>query len=302
MLQGGLGNQLFQFAAGWLLAKNNSRTLVLDSSLIAQTSKHGESFTSIRPDWLKSENVKIEIPSTRKFTFGLNTRIRTSSKYSGIMGKRVITDELFQQIEADSAGDLNLNNAVKFNELILLGMFQDWRIAHFAKKEGLLFDFSSRISNNTKLKKLHTRIEDVNCVGISIRLGNDVIYSRKHAQPSINYFRRAIEYSINIQETSSFIIFTDNPMRSKTFLMQLPCKLRSKLDFLDSQGTLTSAEKLFLLAESCSGVIATNSTFCHWAAWIASSNGKICISPIIKDSNLPYLTGRPTTWHELEIT
>jgi hypothetical protein len=183
----------------------------------------------------------------------------------------------------------------------MLGMFQDWNLVEKAYNLGLGLQFDFDANGRLGFKKAFEEISCNNVVGISLRLCEDVRFKKKHLQPSITYFEKAICSFLDKSQPNNFLVFTDCGRAGKIFFGQLPSKLRRKIEFFVSNPSISSLERMDLLSNACNGVIATNSTFCHWAAWFAMQKDKRCIVPLFKESNLPYLNNRPNKWDYIKV-
>jgi hypothetical protein len=263
-LQGGIGNQLFQLAAGYALARNHQTELKLDLSFLTNNSQSTELFTARNYELSVFKNLKFKIATNSETDLFLpkkaNLINRILRKIKRIYLKPlIITDNIdcqdfFSKTSINTYLDGYWQNEAYFkeirNELIELFQFPE-----------LPEKYAKTISNNS--------------VSIHFRRGDYV--DNKHinsiyANCSLDYYHNAIKY---IQERFNNIVlylFSDDIHWVKeNFATDLP------VVYVSNQ-MLSVADELHLMS-LCKHHIIANSSFSWWAAWLNQNPDKMIIAP-----------------------
>lgn len=278
ILQGGLGNQLFQYATAKALS------LKLDTTLNVNTS-----FFSIHKNksWCRPYELfifqNIVPQDSNKLWVHLVPFLRSNSLFAKHLQK---TGWIFD-------GD-NLNKAKKNS--ILYGYFQ--KESYFSGyREEILKDFVFIEPLNSDNQTIADQIAECNSVSIHIRRGDylNSINSHVFAECSLSYFQQAIEYIKNNIKTPHFFFFSDDISWVKNNFASL-----GSSHFIDINHGKNSYNDMRLMS-LCKHNIITNSTFSWWSAWLNQNPNKIVIAPkhFYKNEikNKEIITSiYPTTW------
>lgn len=253
-LQGGLGNILFQYAAGSNLAVRNNTSLRLDLS-------HYIGWRDMFAHTLIKElghfrlNAELFVPS------GLRKAINC-------FGMRNLTSNAFfeeKHFGYDPAvlklGDGSSLSGYFQSEKYFQGIEPDLR-----KELQLKAPFSDRSVSDYEKK-----ISDSNSVAIHIRRG-DYLKKALHNVCTKDYYARSIEYMRESLAEPCFFIFSDDIEW---------CRANIGFGEYDFVVINTADQRLadFYLMSLCKHVIISNSSFSWWAAWLNSSPDKIIVSP-----------------------
>jgi len=278
ILQGGLGNQLFQYATAKALS------LKLDTTLNVNTS-----FFSIHKNksWCRPYELfifqNIVSQDSNKLWVHLVPFLRSNSLFAKHLQK---TGWIFD-------GD-NLNKAKKNS--ILYGYFQ--KESYFSGyREEILKDFVFIEPLNSDNQTIADQIAECNSVSIHIRRGDylNSVNSHVFAECSLSYFQQAIEYIKNNIKTPHFFFFSDDLSWVKNNFASLESS-----HFIDINHGKNSYNDMRLMS-LCKHNIITNSTFSWWSAWLNQNPNKIVIAPkhFYKNEikNKEIITSiYPTTW------
>jgi hypothetical protein len=270
-LNGGLGNQMFQYALGRSLSLFHNTHLLVDL---------GEYFDG----------------SYKKYELGnFNVDAKTAKqptliKYRLDLGKAgLLTNSLFRS----AIFPIYYNNVIKekdrflFDKSIyertppklLVGYWQNEK--YFVKCQKILFEELSLKVESIKYKIAKKYVKQHNpSVSIHVRRGdyiklNNINY---YNPPTTLYYMKAVKFIKSKVSKPKFIIFTDDVVW---------CRKNLKLDALYSADfKLTDAEELMLMSKCAHNIIA-NSSFSWWGAWLNQSNEAIVITPKqwFKDKN-----------------
>ncbi len=266
-LSGGLGNQMFQYAAGLSAAIRNNTDLFLDLEYLTNHPIHnGFELNSIFDiSSLPSSSKQI------KFILGFRSnkwiyKILLRLKLKILAGSHFYIEPYF-------------NYDRKFTEICdnnyLIGYFQSEK--YFINIKNLIhkhFRFKKNISKeNLHLLRL---IKNTNSVSIHVRRGDYVTNPNAfniHGICSIIYYKKAISYIKKNIENPHFYIFSDDKEWAiKNFNFERRSTIISlnsnKQDYMD-----------MLLMSRCRHNIIANSSFSWWAAWLNGNVSKIVIAP-----------------------
>lgn len=259
-LIGGLGNQMFQYAAAKALALKRNEKLLLDNRLFATYNLHDYALNhfELRPTFLEEGKIIFEpIPITEKVK-------------AVVSRKKIFTKYEEQGLDYDE----NLFSPPQRN-MYLKGYFQSEK--YFMKFEDEIrrdFQITSPLQKNTvEMLKV---IESVTSVSLHIRRG-DYINNPKtnnfHGTCSLEYYHRAIEMIKKEIENPVFFIFSDDILWAKENL-----RTDSITHFIDFTDAATNYEDIKMMS-SCKNNIIANSSFSWWGAWLNENKNKLVIAP-----------------------
>jgi hypothetical protein len=265
-LMGGLGNQMFQYAAGRRLAnKNRSKVLLdlswFDSIASEDTPRHFElecfrfEKNYIRPD-------KYVLASPEK-----NLKVAAYNYTKGLIKPRVLN--YMQKGHKFDPAVLSLNGNVCLtgwwqNE----GYFKDIRAT-------ILDDFEYVHDPSEQSKETLRQIKRELSVSLHIRRGDYISnkYAKQfHGLLSLSYYRSAVRHlEKSIGSKFTIFVFSDEPEWCKKNL-----KFKQPMVFVshNKQGS----DDLRLM-RSCKHAITANSSFSWWGAWLNDNPQRIIIAP-----------------------
>lgn len=283
-LIGGLGNQMFQYAAGRSLACRLNTTLKLDISLFKQ---YPDRFYA-----LKDFNIQEKIASSKEiYTFSgipqtigqkIVDRIKNRTplvrkilalRYCLPFGRRVSGRHSFIYTEPHFHFDPKFFRLG--NDVYLDGYWQSEKyfsnIADFIRQE-----FTGKTPLEGKNLEIFKQIQNCDSVSLHIRRGDyaaNPTTTRIHGVCSLEYYRIAINKLTEELEEPYFFIFSDDPSWAKRRL-----QTSSFLIYFDYNGPESAHEDLRLMAK-CKHNIIANSTFSWWGAWLNQNPDKILLAP-----------------------
>ena len=256
-LAGGLGNQLFQYAAGHALAERVGVPLRLDANW------HARYGGTERPYWLHTLNVpeEAEFPAPASRLGRLRHRIarvvNASARPRMYQEPHFHYDPAFARLRAP---------------IVVNGYFQSWR--YFAGYEdGLRERFRPHAALSDNAAAI-ARAIDAARVPVSLHVrGGDYLEPAVlavHGVMSPGYYRQATDVLRKLAGADvSFFVFSDDPASARA-------KVRAEgaVTFVPPQRPW---EDLHLMAR-CRHHIIANSTFSWWGAWL-NPRHKIVIAP-----------------------
>lgn len=267
-LTGGLGNQLFQYAAGQRLAQVRSAELKLDL-----TGLGNPDYRTVRHYELAPFNVMQSFATEEDIA-------KLTRPYSGLLPR------LFHRITRK--GERRPMSYIKephyhFDPRILDlpdGVYLDgyWQSErYFADIAGLIRKEATvrepLVGRNADLAR---EIADCQAVSLHVRRGDyvkDEITHRVHGVCGLDYYARAVTYIANRVNVPVFFIFSDDPAWARENI-----KLHHPMQIVDHNGPDHGYEDMRLMS-LCRHHIIANSSFSWWGAWLNPLPDKIVVAP-----------------------
>lgn len=261
ILQGGLGNQMFEYATAYALARQNQCDLVLDMSFYDVFNDR----EWCRPYELNvfalQENAKI---SSRYHLWArLMSRI---GQYCLQRGKNVLGRCVF---ELDDIGELK-----NYKALLMCGYFGSYRLFSTYREELLQKFTFVDVPNEVNAKLLFT-IQKCESVAVHIRRGdyidtknNDVFY---HLSPE--WYRQAMKIIDSRVKYPCYYFFSDDIAWAREQFSNVYNAI-----FVDVNHGREAYNDMRLMS-ACKHNIIANSTFSWWGAWLNTNPYKIVVAP-----------------------
>ena len=267
-LNGGLGNQMFQYACGRALAYKHQTELIIDSTQLEITNP------GVTPRSFELDIFNIVFRKVSK------KDIFIIEKYNKLINcillkiglKNNLTTIYFREKE------YSYNSLIEKTEkkCYLVGYWQSYRyfeiIDFIIRSE---FDFKP-ITDQQNYKRT-IKIKNTNSVSLHVRR-TDFLNNKnkdKHGTCSIDYYNKSIELIVEKFSDPFFYIFSDDiEWVQKKLNLPLPHEVVSgnngKYSYIDMQ-----------LMSLCKHNIIANSSFSWWGAWLNKNESKIVIAPKI---------------------
>jgi hypothetical protein len=267
-LNGGLGNQMFQYAHSRMLSA------MLQKELVIATDCLEKNFNGIKRKYELADafNIpikEIEISNLKSFPWWMKSpqlRLLLSKKiFNFILPSTFITEENYSPFN-----NKNLTQCLFY----IHGYWQN--IKYFDSVSELIRkDFIFPKFFDTDESKLLDKIKSQSSVGIHVRRG-DYLNSPKHYSLSIKYYLDSVKYIRNINaETQAFIFSDDKQWVADNLIKLIPNSQIVNLNAIDQ-----SWKEMRLMSTTDHQIIA-NSSFSWWAAWLNNSPNKVVIGPKI---------------------
>jgi hypothetical protein len=266
-LAGGLGNQMFQYAAGRSLAKARNTELKLDISSYAT-----QSLRSYRLGYL---NICEQLASPEDMAqFGTIA-----------MGRLAHWKRRLRQWVAATANSyvLEERHPLRFDRRIvaspdntlLLGYWQNERYFS-AIRETLNNEFQPRYALESYSLKVAETIRDTAAVGVHVRRG-DYASNRQtraiHGLCSPDYYERCGQAMVEQLPQAHFVVFSDDIGWAKRNI-----RFPRAVTYVQRDERDRDYEDLHLLS-LCRHFILANSTFSWWGVWLANAQDGIVYAP-----------------------
>lgn len=265
---GGLGNQMFQYAAARSLSFEHQTKLKLDTREFAY---HG-----FRKYSLNHFNIQEEFASKRE--------IENLLGYYKCKAAKLMK---FLRLDA-SAQIIHFNNIVEEKNLFfdkdflfnpddtyLKGYWQSEK--YFSDiKDIIRQEFSFKAAQAKTNAEISESIRNTESVSIHFRRAdyvNNPITNEYHGLCDISYYKTAIELILEKVSNPCFFVFSDEPEWVKeNFSINFPTTI------VTHNGSLHAHEDLRLMTQ-CKHNIIANSSFSWWGAWLNQNPDKIVTAP-----------------------
>jgi len=265
-LNGGLGNQMFQYAAAKSLALINNDDLKIDTTVYNIPDNKNTSRTLDITDFMISfVEAKPNEISSIKSPYGC---------FSNLM--RYIKQRFLRKYYIDWHPEV----MKKTGDIYMDGYFQSEN--YFStKKELVLNDFvlKNHLSEQINLNALEILSREVS-VSIHIRRGDYVSDARArkfHLICNVDYYQRAVNLVKNYYPNAHFFIFSDDPQWVKENIT-----FSARASFVsfgrNNIGSLRASQELILMSKCCHHILS-NSSFSWWGAYLNRSPNKLVIAP-----------------------
>lgn len=262
-LRGGLGNQLFQYATGYALARASNGELLIDTTRLDGTSPiPGDTY---RPYALDA----FHIPTRRASSEQIRTVRHPFGTASRII--EIVTLKLFRRYYIGwDPSVLKRRGNVYLN-----GYFQSPKYFE-SERDALLKIFSLREEFGLEARRIFAQIQASDAVSIHVRRGDYVANTKPHDTPdicSLEYYAKAVAKIRERISNPVWFVFSDD-MSWVTRNLALPGRT-----VYVSGNTIPDAHELMLMAE-CDHNIIANSSFSWWGAWLNQNPLKIVVAPM----------------------
>jgi hypothetical protein len=264
---GGIGNQMFQYAAARALTLDRGDELLLDLRMFDGYGLHQgfelDRVFSGRFDRAAALQIR-DLLGWRAGLFAARTLRRPA--FAFLRGTRFVVEPHFNHWPgiADRTGDL-----------YMMGYWQSER--YFARHaRAIRADFRFRTPLEGHNAELAARMRDTNSVSLHVRRGDYISNPRNRRILHVctrDYYVNAIDYIRQAVADPAVFVFSDDPRWVRDNLADLPGQVivehnRGRASFLD-----------LLLMSNCRHHVIANSSFSWWGAWLNPDPDKIVVAP-----------------------
>jgi hypothetical protein len=266
-LMGGLGNQLFQYAAARTISIlrqvpfkldissysiDQKRTYMLGDFNICESFAAPEDVNSIR--WNHSSGIN-------RFIFRLFQKAKPRQRRN-----------TFRELNFSAYDPMILQTRLP---VYLSGY---WQSEKYFKEIGDMIrkDFTIKGEISSKSKSIAESIRNQESVSVHIRRGDyvsDQAVQKVHCLLGLDYYMKAMDEISGKVNQPAFYFFSDDPDWVKQNI-----KISSPTEYINHNSSSHGYEDLWLMSQ-CKHHIIANSSFSWWGAWLATDPGKIVCAP-----------------------
>lgn len=263
---GGLGNQMFQYAAARAVTYRNETILKLD---ISSFQKYGlrtyqlGCFNIIEDFALPVEIKKFKPEKKLSYNY-IDNRVRAK-----------LLPWYAQKIIRERGHSFNVDIHKVGGNAYLEGY---WQSEKYFKDIAAIIrsDFSFKDGPTGKNRTLLSEIDSTNSVSLHIRRGDYLTNPQTfkvHGIVELDYYQRSLKFLTEQVKNPVVFVFSDDISWAKQNL-----KSNLSLIFVDHNGANEEYEDLRLISR-CRHHIIANSTFSWWGAWLNDNQEKMVIAP-----------------------
>ena len=270
-LKGGLGNQMFQYALAYVLAKKRNTEIFCDTRLQEHYKKKPPPRNVPRDTELNLFGIDVKKPPKlylfKVFQIFSNYRLRKYISYIfdyfGILILRERSRTFEKRILVNKCSNLYLD-----------GYWQNEKYFNSYRNDILkLFHFSDKVNNAENISFIN-KINFEKSVCLNVRR-TDFLTNPEHNTIDVNYYKKAKELIENkINKKLNYFIFSDDIKWCQ-----------ENLNFINNKFIVTheyAGNKFFnylYLMSNFKNYIIPNSSFAWWAAWLSKHDNKLVIAP-----------------------
>ncbi len=280
-LLGGLGNQLFQYAAGRALAERHHTLVKVDTRWFSSQTIDREAHSRYYLDAFRCDPpiaTSREIRRLEERPETLTARWRSwLLRTDGVpdwLRRSAPPARLFRETQV---GPYQPAFAALPDQVYLAGM---WQSARYFDAIGPLLRHElspRRPPAGRNQAVLGTIAAQTDSVAVHVRRGDYVrnpVYRAGLGLCDCDYYRAAFERIRTLVDAPRFFVFSDEPAAAREVI-----PAAAEVTFVDhNSGPLEAVDDLRLM-RACRHHVIANSTFSWWAAWLADQPGQQVIGP-----------------------
>jgi len=286
-LMGGIGNQMFQYAAGRRLALKREVELKLDLTWFEGQNK--------RTYALEPFNIVADFTTTDEIRLFKGSREGQHGSFLAMFSKK----------HSKSSSAEFREKSFEFDPEVL-ELPGDTYLDGYWQNEKYFTDVGDTIRTELSVEarqcgrdvEIFKKIRSSSSVSLHIRRG-DYISDKKtgdfHGSCSIDYYLNAAEYMTDLLNDPHFFVFSDDPEWVRTEF-----DFPKKMTLIDNNSPNRGHEDMRLLSQ-CDNHIIANSSFSWWGAWLCDYPDKIVIAPErwFNDPGMRHLNPSPPSWKRM---
>ena len=289
-IQGGLGNQLFQYATGRALALKFGEVLVLDDRW------YGPQQEGVTPRSFLLSRLRIagEIRTCRD-------SIRAPKRWRRIAQTIWPCSPFVFKERRGYVFEKSLDRMRPYasQDLYLMGYWQSFRYFESIRPE-LLIEFTPMDSLASHYERycdqiLHTR----DATMVHIRRGDYVNLpsaAKIHGALDLSYYQAAMKQLVQEKPNAQFFVFSDDIPWAKAYL-----PFQERITFIENLPQEDAVVQELALMRSCQHHIIANSSLSWWGAWLGNNPSQrvLCPTRWLGDPSLPLDDLLPAQWQRI---
>jgi len=274
-LRGGIGNQLFVWAAGHSLAKKRKFTHFVDDSKLPD-------IESILIEFAFQHEVpggEVKYPISDRVANWDNRKFQSGLYKFQILQEKIGINRVFQERNVQYDSRVEKIHDSK----ILRGFFQSYKYFDVDREE-IKFLLTSNFVFSDYSHNFLNKFNKKGWISVHVRLGDYLNFPGVFDSTSRRYFRESISIAKAICGDLPVLVFSDD--------INLAAEVVPNADYYISSLEIKSSVETLLLMSKGSIVVGSNSTFSWWAAYLqANSDSAIFPRPwyrnkLINDADL----------------
>lgn len=288
-LQGGLGNQLFQYATARSLSLSKNASLLFDHGWYKQH------YQDVTP-----RELQISLLNTKGVLISYEPPIKRPKRIRRIAQKFWPLNPYIFAEQTPYRFDFRLSKAPAFNQqnLYLMGYWQSYKYFEDIRSI-LLSELTPKSPLNPKYQDYLKKMRATSSVMIHVRRGDYVHLSsaaKVHGFIGLNYYQIGMNKLLEQNSNIEFFVFSDDLEWAKS---NLP--FQEKISFIESIDSDDAVVQELELMTHCKYHLIANSSLSWWGAWLRKENGGTVICPKhwTNDLNMNWDDLLPNAWERI---
>ena len=272
-IMGGLGNQMFQYAAAKHLAIIHKTDLKIDASKFGKLTANKEHVFQldcfrITARQASREEVSAYNPSGNRLRRIIDRVKKTLAPHA--------TGETCGISYEEPAGTAFKADFLELGpDQYLIGYFNSYKYFH-PIRDILINEYTPRDDISAPAKEIIKQIEHTNSVGLHVRRGDYIadpdVYKGIEGIITDQYYRNAVDYITQRVNTPHFYVFSDDmPWVAKHV------QVDGDVTYVDINPPQRGFEDLWLMSRCRHNITAGGSSFSWWAAYLNHNEDKIVV-------------------------
>ncbi|MDC7286386.1 alpha-1,2-fucosyltransferase [Blautia schinkii] len=268
-LCGGLGNQLFQYAYGYQMAKKVNTGIILDTSWFERQNLRNPEILKFN---IQYESIEQVWESNSRIAFFNKTYINRTLRAIGLEKYHIGGYRYFKESRYKYKKSID--------EYARDGSYLDgyWQCPkYFDSVRTDLIKMYKTGSLSSEVLELGQKLKEENSIAIHVRRGDypkeKKLISRLLAI-SDEYYKQAVSFMLeHVGESAKVYVFSNNMTDALGMLTPMVS------DKIKQMGVKTTALEEWYLMKCCKNQIIGNSTFSWWAAYLNENQDKLVCAP-----------------------
>lgn len=261
-ISGGLGNQMYKYACGYVTALENGQELAIDTTI--------NDCVDFRTYGLADFCIKYK----EKFSYKKGKGLLDRAFINKIHQKQSLGNcvRIEQGIDSYAYRPELLSNLKNTTNYYLYGGWQNFR--YFDRyREQILKIFTPR-EKDADIEKIASTLCNTSSVGLHVRRGD---YTQIGVELNMEYYNSAIwKLKERSKEKLAFYVFSDDIEYCKAYFSKFK---DDKFYYLEYKNNYKTFYDMYLMSK-CQNLIIANSSYSWWAAYLNNNQG-IIIAPVI---------------------
>jgi hypothetical protein len=262
---GGLGNQLFQYAAAKNLSLINDRELHIDSITGFWTDFRDFCRFDLNKKNLKQSKIKFIIIIYIIYRF-LNKLFKFKKLFVNLFGFTIVDETNLNYFEK------KIKNLNKFNNVYLIGYFQSEKYFIDNNKK-ILAELRPAIPQNKAYHLMKNKMLKSNSVSLCIRLHETMPNNIRYKVGGLTtnqFYKKSIKKMIKNIKKPEFFIFSTQKKNIENILKNFPILKKYKINIITGDLGFKDAYDNIWLLSHCKNHIISNSTLYWWGAYFST--------------------------------
>jgi len=276
-LRGGLGNQLFQYSTGLAIAEAQSRSLVLRGDLlpdvedsIGAVSRWPNQICEFRHSGIIRTNSNQPLNRTNLFSKWMQVM-----RLLGDWSPALVASLGWLASENGQDSEPQLQRPVR-----LINSYSSAKALAFSNRDGLRDEIILIHKPSQEFLRLSSEIQESKAIALHLRQGDYLNLVGTYGSSSLDFIKSALDELLQLGSRPKIWVFTDTPSSTPSEILEFVTPER----VIGPESIPRPIENMVLMSKA-NGLIAANSTFSWWTAFLSSPNTPV-VAPRIASARV----------------